>query len=154
MAESSATGAQTERTAPNRALKRLEALVGKWDWKGRSESGTFKATGWTTFEWLEGGFFLVERWRLSAGPGENTGIAIAGYDDPHQTCVAHYFDNEGRFDTYEIDLRDRSLKITWALYRFDGTLSTDGNTISGTWEQSSDGSCWEYWYDLEMTKID
>jgi hypothetical protein len=52
-----------------------------------------------------------------------------------------------------VHVRDGTLRIVWERYRFAGVFSADGNTITGTWEQSSDGSTWRYWYDLEMTRV-
>ena len=44
---------------PDPALKHLEKLVGTWELKGRTLNSTEdNITGWTTFEWLPGGFFL------------------------------------------------------------------------------------------------
>lgn len=143
----------TQAPTPHPDLQRLSALVGKWDWQGRSKSGDFTVTGWDTFEWLEGGFFLVERWEFDTAGEPSSGIAITGYDDPSQTCRTSYFDSGGTFDTYELEVRDDVLRITWDKYRFKGSFNKAGDTVNGTWEQSSDGSKWEYWYDLQMSKV-
>lgn len=37
--------------------------------------------------------------------------------------------------------------------RFSGRLSTDGDSIRGTWEKSADGSTWEHDLDLVYTKV-
>lgn len=101
---------------------------------------------------MEGRFFLIEPGELTAGGGTNTGIAIIGYDAASETCRA-YFDSDGRSDTYRLEVREGVLEIEWESYRFTGTFSDDGSTITGTWEQSPDGSSWQYWYDLELTKV-
>jgi hypothetical protein len=36
-------------------LATLDALVGTWNWNGRSSDGSFEVTGQTRFEWLTGG---------------------------------------------------------------------------------------------------
>jgi hypothetical protein len=49
----------------------------------------------------------------------------------------------------------------WTLYRdapgffqrFTGTFSGDGNTITGAWEGSPDGSDWKPDFNLTYTKI-
>ena len=37
--------------------------------------------------------------------------------------------------------------------RFSGTFSDGGNTITGAWETSSDGSNWELDFDLTYKKV-
>ncbi len=39
------------------------------------------------------------------------------------------------------------------LQRFTGSFSNNGNTITGYWEKSGDGSNWERDFDLTYTKI-
>jgi hypothetical protein len=47
----------TER--PGSSLKRLRVLVGTWKMKGHTlDSKVDNITGWNTFEWLPGKFFL------------------------------------------------------------------------------------------------
>jgi hypothetical protein len=139
-------------STPSPRLSRLEFLIGTWEWNGRSKSGSFEVHGSDAYEWLDGGFFLVERHDLVAGGKANRGIAIYGFDESRDACVAHYFDNDGTQGIYEIDVRDGELRINWERYRFVGRILDDGKSIAGTWEQAPDGSSWEYWYDLEMTK--
>jgi hypothetical protein len=106
----------------------------------------FEVSGWSECEWLEGGFFLIERSEQRSGAGVNSNIAIIGYADVSADCVARYYDSEGREDAYTIAVSDRKLIIEWKLYRFAGEFSDDENTIAGVWERSSDGSNWKYWY--------
>lgn len=49
---------------PNLALKRLEVLVGEWNMELSvpTDPPTVLRGLWATFEWLEGGFFLIWRW--------------------------------------------------------------------------------------------
>jgi hypothetical protein len=37
--------------------------------------------------------------------------------------------------------------------RFTGRFSSDGGTISGRWEKSTDGAQWEEDFDLTYTKV-
>lgn len=37
--------------------------------------------------------------------------------------------------------------------RFTGNFSTDGQTITARWENSSDGKNWEHDFDLVYTKV-
>lgn len=56
-------------TSPGRSpkLDALDVLAGDWVLADPSSPG-----GRTSFTWLEGGFFLVQRWTVSVPPGRPT----------------------------------------------------------------------------------
>jgi hypothetical protein len=113
--------------------------------------------GRTTFEWLDGGFFLVQRWAVDQPMAPN-GIAIIGANDDG-ALVQHYFDSRGVARRYTMTLDGRS----WALLRETGTesfhqryrgeISDDGNSIEGAWESSADGQQWHHDFDLAYRRI-
>ena len=61
---------------PNPALESLDVLVGTWDLKGRESGPDGEISGRLTFEWMEGGFYLVQRVDIDYAGREITG---AGY---------------------------------------------------------------------------
>jgi hypothetical protein len=131
-------------------LKALDALVGEWVLGDPSAP-----VGRTSFSWLEGGFFLVQRWTVDV-PGAPDGIAILGRDATTGELVQHYFDSRGVARVYQLRLEGG----TWRLWRdgpdfwqrFSGTFAEDGTTIRGTWETSPDGTSWEHDFDLVYTR--
>jgi hypothetical protein len=70
MAENENT--QTAPPKPNLDLKSLEKLVGTW-----KVSGGIKGTN--TYEWMEGGFFLVQRFDFDHDGREIKGVEIIGH---------------------------------------------------------------------------
>jgi hypothetical protein len=132
-------------------LEALDALVGDWALGDPSAP-----VGATTFSWLEGGFFLIQRWTLDI-PGAPDGIAIIGEDATTGGLVQHYYDSRGIARVYGTRLEGG----TWELWRdgpdfwqrFRGRFGEDGTTISGAWEISPDGSSWEHDFDLLYTKL-
>ena len=46
---------------PNPALESLDVMAGTWNLKGRESGPDGEIHGQVTFEWMEGGFFLVQR---------------------------------------------------------------------------------------------
>ena len=59
----------------------------------------------TTFEWLAGRHFLVQRWEVE-NPEVPDGIAIVGYDAEKAKYLQHYFDSRGAARVYEMSLDD------------------------------------------------
>jgi hypothetical protein len=132
-------------------LEAVEALVSDW-----VLGDPAAPVGRTSFSWLEGRRFLVQRWSIDI-PEAPDGIAIIGEDPAGGGLLQHYFDSRGVARVYGMSLEGG----VWRLWRdgddfsqrFAGTLSEDGSTISGAWEIAHDGSTWEHDLDLVYTRV-
>jgi hypothetical protein len=134
------------------SLKRLDVLAGEWE---TNVSGV-EAEGRTTFEWLEGGGFLIERSTVDR-PEFPNGICVIGATGPEGGLQQHYFDSRGVARVYKMTFTDG----VWTLLRdkadfspldfsqrYAGTFSGDGKTIVGAWQICHDGKTWEHDFDL------
>ena len=74
---------------PNPALRGLDKLVGTWDVSGPTICGR------VTFEWMEGGFFLVQRIDLDHGVSRIEGTEYIGYDESNGVFKSYVFSNQG-----------------------------------------------------------
>ena len=144
---------------PDRALKRLDVLVGKWitEWRvkdGKKEN-PFQLIGTDTYEWLPGGFFLVHKVdvRMEDGPYQVTEM-IGGYDAKSKTYPMRSFDSQGNFQLMQASVNADGV-WTFAGETIRATLEVgdDGNRLKAHWEQRSDGSKWQPWMDMRFTKI-
>jgi hypothetical protein len=140
------------------SMDSLDQLVGTWHMSSSLPSDGEPPHAETRFEWLEGGRFLIQRWRVDH-PAAPDGIAIIGAGEAEGTYRQHYFDSRGVERVYEMTLVDGVWKL-WRLasapdfsQRFTGTFDAAGDTISGTWELSSDGSAWEHDFDLTYMRV-
>ena len=146
------------------ALAPLEPLVGEWEMEASVEGKTM-ARGRTTFEWLEGGAFLVQRaevdpadlapeWREHA-PFPVT--SIIGVDDSSGEFSMLYSDARDVFRIYRMTVAGRAWKLRRDdpefRQRFIGEFSEDRRTISGRWEQSPDGSSWTLDFDMTYRRV-
>jgi hypothetical protein len=72
---------------------------------------------------------------------------------PADRLTMHYFDSRGVHRVYEASLDDGVWKLWRAApefsQRFAGTFSAGGDTMSGRWQLSRDGSRWDD--NLEIT---
>jgi len=81
---------------PNPALRRLEKLVGTWDLKGRTpDSKDDNITGWNTFEWMPGGFFLKSSGEITFRGVKIQSLEIIAYDPASQTFPSSVYTNMG-----------------------------------------------------------
>ncbi|HKO32922.1 MAG TPA: hypothetical protein VJY85_04175 [Candidatus Limnocylindria bacterium] len=135
------------------SLLRLDALVGEWD----TEAPAMDARGRTTFEWLDGGGFLIER-SVVQRPEFPNSISIIGPTGREGALQQHYFDSRGVARVYEMSLEGG----TWTLYRagpdwpqrYMGRLSEDANTITGAWERGDQpGAALRHDFDLNFTRL-
>ncbi len=141
------TAPTTERPA---GLAALEKLVGTWKVSG-------EAQGETTYEWMDGGHFLLQR-----GVFERAGLKYAyrgviGYDRapggaPADTITERIYTSSGETLDYTSEIGERTLTVWFgtkgspSVYR--GEFSEDGNTLCGEWAWPGGG------YKEVMTRVD
>lgn len=154
-----------QRPAQSPVLRRLDALVGEWDMEA-SVGGQVVAYGRTSFDWLAGEPFLIQR--ADAEPAESAPPAWAtnspfpvttvfGLDDTTENFSMLYADARGVFRVYQMTLADD----VWTMWRnvpgfhqrFIGTFVDDGNTIEARWDGSRDGSNWELDFHVTYARV-
>jgi hypothetical protein len=114
-------------------LQPLSILVGTWHTVGTHPlvpGTTFH--GRTTFDWLEGGAFLIMHSEIDE-PEIPSGIAIFGSDDTTGECSMMYLDERGVSRRYEVSLRENVWKwwrnAPGLSQRFAGAITAYGGTI-------------------------
>lgn len=148
--------AQVPRTPPpDPDIARLGALVGTWSIEGREFDSDAEIRGRVRFEWLEGGFFLVQHVDLVHAGYAIKGIEVIGRErkfgesEPGQHIISRFYDNMGNTLDYVYELEGDYLTI-WggqigSPAAFRGTISPDGNTLTGSWEwPNEDGTTGGY----------
>jgi hypothetical protein len=92
------------------ALEPFEALIGTWDTEATHPMVDAVVSGCVTFEWQEGGHFLVER---SHNEHElfPDAICVIGAPEGAGGLVMEYFDSRGVRRTYGISLEDGVLRM-------------------------------------------
>src|ERR687897_1256331 len=117
---------------PNPDLKNLDRLVGTWEMSG-------EVGGRVTYEWMEGGFFLIQH--VDLGP-EAEGMEVIGHErplgqEPSADIKSRFYGNTGDTLDYTYQLEGDTLRI-WFGERdspayYQGTFSGDGATLRGAW---------------------
>jgi hypothetical protein len=136
---------------PGSRLELLRALTGTWTTEGSHPMlPDAVIRGRATFEWLDGGRFLI--WRSSSEhPDIPDAIAVIGVTDDELSM--HYFDSRGVHRVYLVDAAPGAWRF-WRddpgfAQRFTGTFSDDGDSIDTRGQLSRDGKTWED--DLALT---
>jgi hypothetical protein len=144
-------------------LDHLAPLEGEWEIEASHRLLPGEVIrGRATFEWLEGGPFLI--WRAHYDhPDIPDSIAIMGCDDtgdlrnPGGGCSVHYFDVRGVTRLYSLSAEPG----VWRYWRdtpgfsqrFTGRFSPDGSSIDGVVELSTDGATWEADLPIIYTRV-
>jgi hypothetical protein len=153
---SSDSQAPEQLSKPNSALKRLEKLVGTWELVGRTlDSQEDNISGWATFEWMAGGFFLKSSGEINFKGLIIQSVEIIAYDAASETFPSNVYSNmSGTVLPYQWNVQGNNVTHWMESAKYSGTLSEDGNTLSGGWrpvdgKQSSENGA----YDAVMTRV-
>ncbi|WP_144661965.1 hypothetical protein [Paenarthrobacter nicotinovorans] len=138
---------------PEPALEQLNVLVGVWE----TTIPTAQTYGRTSFEWLEGGGFLIQRSTVQR-PEYPNAVSIIGTTGSDGAFQQHYFDSRGVARIYDMTLKDD----VWTLFRdgpdwpqrFVGRFSEDRNTITARLERGTyPGGPLEHDFDMVYARI-
>ena len=128
--------ASYEDPKPNPDLKALDRLIGRWKISG-------DAQGEVSYQWMEGGFFMLQHFDIQHGKRRNKGIEVIGHlkgfaEEPGKeirTRVYNFLDGLTLDYVYEVEGDSLTIwggeKGSSAYYK--GRFSPDGNTLTGRW---------------------
>lgn len=158
-----ATGSGASRVGHLHA--RLDRFVGVWQLTGRQLSGlagpSKSITGTESYDWLEGGHFLVHRLHVSVGDEASGALDIIGLDRPSGAYASRTYSHAGAVT----DWRWRELSPTgWRIegcatlggellgVRSTVELSDDGNAIDTIWEHQAGDRAWQKYWELRSVR--
>ncbi|SRR6266567_2233996 len=131
---------------PHVKLKQLGRLLGAWKVHGPEIDGSVR------FEWMEGGFFLIQHIDFVQGGQKIKGIEYISYDQDTDTLRSHFMDSSGSNFTYTWQLDGDTLTIWFgdkdSPLHYVGTFNEEGNVNSGRWSYPDGGG-----YESTMTQV-
>ena len=132
------------------ALEPFDALIGVWDTEATHPLLDGVVPGTTTFEWLEGGRFLVQRSRNEHDLLPDA-IGVIGAPETGGGLVLEYFDSRGVRRTYGISFEDGTLRIWRDAPGFDQryTARPTDDSFEGRWQLAEEPGEWRD--DLKVT---
>ena len=151
MSNNSDTQAQPK--GPSAEHKRLALFLGKWNAEGRTNDGrVVKIQAVDTYEWLPGEYFLMHCTDARVGDDEYKSTEIVGYDAESKTYPMRFFDSWGQTGTYEATVDGNTWTYIGETGRATVMVSDDGNSMTAHWEMSENGTDWQPWMDLNLTR--
>lgn len=152
MAEENNDAREYQQSAePALDLRALDRLVGEWRVSG-------DAQGSVTYEWMEGGFFLIQRVAFLKEDGtESKGMEVIGHErslgaEPSAEIKSRFYSDTGDTLDYTYELEGDTLTIWFgdrgspAYYK--GEFSSDDDILSGHWHWPGGG------YEATSTRVE
>lgn len=133
--------ANSQLPTPESDLTCLDRLVGTWKTTGGAE-GTIR------FEWIEGGFFLVQYVDLEQHGIKIKGIEIIGHlrpfeEGPSPEIRSRFYDAMGNTLDYVYEFKKDMFMISGgekgSPAYYEGKFSDDGDTFAGEWHYPGGG---------------
>ncbi|MFL5828763.1 MAG: hypothetical protein ACJ76X_02500 [Solirubrobacteraceae bacterium] len=136
-------------------LEPFGELIGTWATEASHPSVDVVVPGSTTFEWLEGCHFIVQRSR-SEHELFPDGISVIGAPESGDGLVMEYFDSRGVRRTYGVALDDDVLRI-WRdeagfAQRFSAALGQ--SSFEGQWQLARTPGDWQDDLKLSFRRLD
>lgn len=138
------------------SLRDLDQLIGEWTLEATHPAfPDLVVPGRSSFEWLDGERFLIQR-STADHPDFPNSISVIGAmadDDEDQRLSMHYYDSRGVHRVYSLEMSEGVLRIARDApafsQRLEARLADGGDTLAGTWLLSRDDETWDD--DLEIT---
>jgi len=125
-------------------LEPFDGLIGTWTTEATHPLFDEAVPGSVTFEWLEGGRFLIQRSRNDHELLPDT-VSLIGVAEAGDGLVMEYFDSRGVRRSYGASLDDGVLRF-WGEFpefaqRFSATLAPDA--FEGQWQLAETPDDWQ-----------
>ncbi|MEU2908013.1 hypothetical protein ABZ771_34885 [Streptomyces globisporus] len=140
----------SETNTPSTELQALDRLVGTWKVTGGAE-------GTVRYEWMPGGFFLIQHVDLKQDGEQVSGMELIGNlrpfgEEPGKDVVSRYYDSQGNTLDYVYELVGDKLTI-WAGEKgspayFEGEFNAAGTKATGDWVYPGGGG-----YSSTMSRV-
>lgn len=149
---------------PGEPQQRLDVFVGTWKIEGDQIESPLGPAGKVDlteqWDWLPGGFFLVNRLSGRVGQAPMSCVEVLGYDSEAGSYVMHSYYGDG----HRAEWRVREKDGTWlyggnwdrgaTIYKIRCTavVSPTGDAINAKWEYAGDGAPWKTFWDVRATR--
>jgi hypothetical protein len=144
MADENSEARGYERSAePDPDVRALDRLIGEWGVTGDYMRGL------STYEWMEGGYFLLQRYDFETPDGLRVaGVEVIGRErpfggGPSEHVRSRAYSSTGDTLDYVYELEGDTLTI-WGGEKgspayFRGAFDADGDTLTGRWQWPGGG---------------
>lgn len=125
------------------AVEPFDVLIGTWLTESTHPAIDAVVRGSVTYEWLEGGRFLIQRLRQDHEMFPDS-ISVIGAPEAGEGLVMEYFDSRGVRRTYGVAVEDGMLRMWRDHPGFDQRFSAplDPDAFDGAWQVAETPGEW------------
>jgi hypothetical protein len=133
---------------PSNHLQKLSVFEGSWIIEGKNskaapDGSDQPVNGLDHYEWLDGNFFMINRWKHLFESGGHNGINILGFDEQEQKLFTRGFDNFGFDRKYLLEIDGRKCRFIGDKERAERIFSEDGRSYMERWELKTETGEWK-----------
>ncbi len=154
---------QHKHVTPAPGLEPLIGLVGKWHLEGELQEGPFGPAGpfvsVDTYEWLEGGAFLIHR--LDGRFGSRSAACVEVFGRRGDALVSQAYYNDGQERAWTVTARGDVLELNGSAsgndeemreVRCELRVIEEGNALEALWTERQPGGSWREFFKARGTK--
>lgn len=136
----------------------LSDFIGHWRVMGLSGDALPSQTssllyGNEVFEWLDGNFFLLNRYKRWSENEKFAGMCWFGFSASQKSYLAYSISSVGYLKAYKVELKPRELCVMGTNERGVIRLSQDKSLIFIHWEHLNGANEWKRLFDLSGSRL-
>lgn len=112
----------------------LNAFLGTWKVEGHNADSNDRVHGTEIYSWLEGNYFLINKWNRPSSEGPFSGLGWILYDAENEKYRSYSVSNNGYFRVYDIEVKNNIIQYHGEQERGTVEVSTDRNALRIHWE--------------------
>lgn len=115
----------------------MQVWLGRWHAEGTVFHSDGTSSPWISdesYEFLEGGFFVIQRWNEYGSDEPFVGVGVLSYDLASDEYAARFFENHGNYRHYEVWREDNAWTFSGELERARYEFASDGMICEVHWE--------------------
>ena len=135
-------------------FQRLNCFLGVWQGRGYSYwpagGPAQETTALDTYDWLEGEFFLLHRWKWDISGSIFEGLEILGWDDERNEYFSNMYDNAGHQVRYHLEVKNDIWHYLGEMQK--GKITVTDDKLSSLWHGTEDGKLWSPLCEIQWIK--
>lgn len=136
--------------------KKLDKFIGTWNTVGHilptSSSARQEIRGIDSFEWLDGGYFLLHNSGLDLGDNKQHTLQVLSIDERENHFLSQYYDNNGNSGQMQVTVMDDLWIFKGESMLFKGSFSENETIFTIVAEQLNKEKVWTPFMNIKLVK--
>lgn len=131
-------------------------LIGTWKTKGKilktDHAPESLIAGTDSYEYILDGHFILHKADVLMGDIKSKTYELIKLENSIEKAHMQYYNSAGESGIMFAFLNENGFKIESETVRFNGSISMDNSSITGTWQQLSENNVWADFLEMQLSK--